>query len=472
MPHSPDAPQATSRSSLLAVAILIAAGYGLTLLVFYPGVMTYDAKFVYEDIAKHTLGDWQSPAMTVLWGLIDPIAPGSGSMFLLIASFYWLGFGLLAFTLVRRSVLVAVCVPILALAPPAFAFVGMIWRDMLFSTTWLLAAVVVFATIGRSERLRVLAQVLAIVLCVFGVLLRPNALIAAPILGAYIAWPIESLLEAGGHHVSCPPWFCSLCLSSLSTTACWAPHGSILCSRSWCLTSVASATSQRQNQFPVTWTPSESKLLLESCYRPTEWDIYWRLAPCEFVMHKLEKDEKIFGTPAVQNAWARAVFRHPVAYLKHRAGFMWNFLTGANLTMWVADVERPNREVFSDRPAFATLKRIHDVLKPTPVVPCRHVACRMYCHMWPGLAASRDGGGRLCHWSVRDSRDLRRNLFCSWGRVGLSLRVLGGARHDCGWSCVVGSYASIGANCVSVSSAKRPPSLFSSSNVPISTMRP
>ena len=65
----------------------------------------------------------------------------------------------------------------------------MIWRDMLFSTTWLLAAVVVFATIGRGERLRVLAQVLAIVLCVFGVLLRPNALIAAPILGAYIAWP-------------------------------------------------------------------------------------------------------------------------------------------------------------------------------------------------------------------------------------------------------------------------------------------
>ena len=43
--------------------------------------MTYDAKFVYEDIAKHTLGDWQSPAMTVLWRLIDPIAPGSGSMF-------------------------------------------------------------------------------------------------------------------------------------------------------------------------------------------------------------------------------------------------------------------------------------------------------------------------------------------------------------------------------------------------------
>src|SRR5499427_1929780 len=191
MPQSSESTQVISRNSLPAVAILTAAGYGLTLLVFYPGVMTYDAKFVYEDIAKHTLGDWQSPAMTVLWGLIDPIAPGSASMFLLIASLYWLGFGLLAFTLARRSVLTAVLVPILALVPPAFAFVGIIWRDMLFSTTWLLAAVLVFAAIGRGEKLRLIAQVLAIVLCAFGVLLRPNAVTAAPILGAYIAWPMK-----------------------------------------------------------------------------------------------------------------------------------------------------------------------------------------------------------------------------------------------------------------------------------------
>src|SRR3978361_1263984 len=87
----------------VAVAALIAAGYALTLLVFYPGVMTYDAKFVHEDIAKGVLGDWQSPVMTVLWGAIDPIAPGSASMFLLIAASYWLGFGLAAWALARRS---------------------------------------------------------------------------------------------------------------------------------------------------------------------------------------------------------------------------------------------------------------------------------------------------------------------------------------------------------------------------------
>ena len=385
MPYSPD-PQATSRSSLLAVAILIAAGYSLTLLVFYPGVMTYDAKFVYEDIAKHTLGDWQSPAMTVLWALIDPIAPGSASMFLLIVSFYWLGFGLLAFTLARRSVLVAVCVLILALAPPAFAFVGMIWRDMLFSTTWLLAAVIVFATLGRGERLRVMAQVLAIVLCVFGVLLRPNALTAAPILGAYIAWPMKVYWKRAA--IAFVP---AMVLFFLLVQ--FVYYGVLGATRQHPLQSImvfdlgGISHFTRENQYPVTWTPAELKLLLDDCYRPTEWDIYWRIAPCEFVMHKLEKDEKVFGTSAVQSAWAYAVFRHPVAYLKHRAGFMWNFLTGANLTMWVTDVERPDREVFLDRPAFVMFKRVHDVLKATPLFRAGTwlVACIAIC----GLAWRR-----------------------------------------------------------------------------------
>src|SRR5919106_2377305 len=107
MHHWPDGKRRVRWRSYLAVTALIAAGYALTLLIFYPGIMTFDAKFVYEYIAKGTLGDWQSPLMTLLWKLIDPIAPGSGSMFLLIATSYWLGFGLLAFAAARRSIGIA-----------------------------------------------------------------------------------------------------------------------------------------------------------------------------------------------------------------------------------------------------------------------------------------------------------------------------------------------------------------------------
>src|SRR4029077_10202697 len=201
------------------------------------------------------------------------------------------------------SMWVALSVPILALAPPAFAFVGMIWRDMLFSTTWLLAAVLVFATVGRWERVRVVAQALAIVLCAFGVLLRPNALTAAPILGAYIAWPMKVYWKRAAI-AFVPAVVLSFLLvqfvyySVLGATR-QHPLQSIMV---FDLGGISHFT--RENQYPVTWTPAESKLLLDDCYRPTEWDIYWRIAPCEFVMHKLEKDEKVFGTSTVQSAWA------------------------------------------------------------------------------------------------------------------------------------------------------------------------
>jgi hypothetical protein len=121
------------------------------------------------------------------------------------------------------------------------------------------------------------------------------------------------------------------------------------------------------NQFPVSWSEPETALLLNGCYQPTQWDIYWRLEPCEFVMRKIEREEKLFGTPVIAEAWLRAVMRHPVAYLRHRAAFMWNFLTGNNLTMWVADVEHPSQTVFADRPAFVALVSLHDRLKPTPL---------------------------------------------------------------------------------------------------------
>ena len=94
--------------------------------------------------------------MTVLWGMIDPIAPGAASMFLLIATSYWLAFGMLALALARRgSTRLALLLPVLALLPPAFVFAGIIWRDVLFATSWLLAAAIAFAVTESDARLRV-----------------------------------------------------------------------------------------------------------------------------------------------------------------------------------------------------------------------------------------------------------------------------------------------------------------------------
>jgi hypothetical protein len=367
MPRTPDPapPETRARRSALPIAAMMVAGFALTLLVFYPGVMTYDARFVHEDIAKGTLGDWQSPVMTVLWALIDPIAPGPASMFLLIVTLYWLAFGLLAYTVARQSIWPAVTVLLLALSPPAFVFQGIIWRDVLFANSWLLAAVLCFAAANSRAKLRLLAQAVALALLALGVMLRPNALIAAPLLAVGIAWPQRfSWKRAAVLYV--PAGLALFALVQL------VYYGALKATRQHPLQSImvfdlgGISHFTKQNQFPVRWSEAETRQLLNTCYQPTQWDIYWRIEPCEFVMHRLEGD-KLFGTPAISKAWRRAVLTHPLAYLEHRAAFMGNFLARENLTMWTADVYDPAKTVFADRPAFNALLAIHDALKATPL---------------------------------------------------------------------------------------------------------
>ena len=103
-------------------------------------------------------------------------------MFLLIATLYWAGFAILALAVAGRSTGLAIAVPLLAFAPPAFILLAMIWRDIFFGTVWLLAATIIYFVADRSEPLRWMLQGLALVLVGFGVLLRPNAIIAAPLL--------------------------------------------------------------------------------------------------------------------------------------------------------------------------------------------------------------------------------------------------------------------------------------------------
>ncbi len=163
-PVDADSAAASMRSRRGALVIAALAGFALTLAVYYPGVMTFDAKYIYADVLTGFRGDWQSPVMTELWRLVDPIAPGPASMLILMAALYWSAFGVLALALARISFVAAILPLALAAMPPAFFLVGIIWRDVLFAALWLLAAAIVLMSAGSRARLPM--QVLALVLIV------------------------------------------------------------------------------------------------------------------------------------------------------------------------------------------------------------------------------------------------------------------------------------------------------------------
>jgi hypothetical protein len=349
----------------LPIAALTVAGFALTLYIFYPGVMTFDARYVYQDIAKGFFGDWQSPVMTLLWSLVDPIAPGPASLFLLTAALYWLAFGLLALTIARRSPWLALLLPLLALTPSAFVFVGIIWRDVLFGAAWLLAGTLVFAVADRSWSVRVAGQATALGLLAFGVLLRPNALAAAPILAAYLLWP----LHFSWKRLAILYLPMALGLYGLVQSVYYDLLGA---TRQHPLHSImvfdlgGISHFSKNNVFPGSWTAAETALITQGCYKPIAWDIYWNQEPCRFVMARLEGD-KIFGSPVLTQAWTNAILVHPLAYLRHRATFTWTFLAGANLTMWTLDLDDTSKVAFADNPRLMALKTLHDALKPTPL---------------------------------------------------------------------------------------------------------
>ncbi len=349
----------------IAILLLLAAGYALTILVFQPGYPTLDARYLYNDAKAWNFPDWQSPVMGLLWWLIDPLAPGALSMFLLIASLYWLGFGVVAFTVARQTPWLGIVTPLLALAPPAFLFVGIIWRDILFGVVWLVAAALPFAAAGRDVRVRLPLQVVALLLVALGVLLRPNAIFAAAVLAIYVLWPARFDVRRVAL------WFLPLVI------ACYALvptvyYGAIGAKRTHPLHSLmvfdlgGITHFTGENQFPVTWSDAEISLLTGRCYDGGKlWDVYWYKKPCDFVMKRLERpDDVIFGTSRLSQAWRRAILAHPLAYLQHRATFTWNFLTRPNLVLPASDWQEPDA-TYGKSPFFRPLLDLHQRIERT-----------------------------------------------------------------------------------------------------------
>jgi hypothetical protein len=355
----------TSAAAKMLICVLAAAGFWLSVLTLYPGYMTNDATFVYGFMKEWRFGDWQSPLMSMLWALIDPIAPGPGSMFLLTAALYWLGFAVVGLAAARRSKAIGIATPLLGLVPPAFMMLAMIWRDMLFGTAWLLAAAAAYLAADADRRVRWLVAVLALALVGFGILLRPTAIIAAPLFALYLIWPTAYDWKRAAI-VFIPGIVLGYALIHLVYYVILdVRHENPLHSLFvFDLGGITYFTGK--NQFPVSWNAEQTALLTTTCYDPEYWDNYWTIPPCDFVMQRLEAPgDVIFGSPRLSRAWFRAVTQHPLAYLRHRATFFWRFLAGSNLTLELLRLDEPRNAALSQNSYFRRLVAIHDALKPT-----------------------------------------------------------------------------------------------------------
>jgi hypothetical protein len=213
---------------------------------------------------------------------------------------------------------------------------------------------------------RPLLRALALAPVAFGVLLRQNAVFAAPVLAAYAAWPerfdpkrtaILLLPGALAFYALVPTvYYGALHAKKVN------PLHQIL---AYDLGGISHFTGE--NQFPVSWSAEQTALLTGACYGPERWDVYWYVPPCSFVMRRLaQPDDVVFGSPRLAEAWRRAVLAHPAAHLGHRARFMWNFLGRPNLVLPHLDWRGPQATYGANR-YFRPLLAPHGVLERTPL---------------------------------------------------------------------------------------------------------
>ena len=361
----PRPPTIVRVTTALLVVALFAAGITLTLRVFHPGVMTFDGLYVHMAAMKGEYGDWQSPVMVAIWRLIDPLAPGAASMFYLTVALYWGAFAVLAMAVMRTRPWVAFLVPLLALSPPAFVIAGVIWRDVLFTAGWLLAASLAFAFAGRRWQLRLPVQAIALALVGAGVLIRPNTIIAAAILAVYVMWPAAISLKRA--IVAVVP-----VMAALAGLVHLVYYGVLDAKREHVIHALfvydlAGITHfSGRNVFPVQWTPEEQRFLTSACYDPRLWDVYWN-RDCKFVMERIEKQEGLFGTPALKRAWISAILAEPRAYVTHRSTVMWTLLTGDHIVGWFIDLDNPSGTLRPHDPVFRRFDDIHETLRKTPI---------------------------------------------------------------------------------------------------------
>ena len=80
-----------------------------------------------------------------------------------------------------------------------------------------------------------------------------------------------------------------------------------------------------------------------------------------------DKSDPYFGTARLRDAWQRAVLAHPVAYLMHRATYLWNLLGAPTMTLELYHLDEQGYTPLAQSRRFRAFLPLHEWLESTPL---------------------------------------------------------------------------------------------------------
>lgn len=287
---------------------------------WWPGILRPDSINQLTQAELGNLSDHHPPAMAFVWGYLNLIYAGSGSL-LVFNLFFFSG----AVYLFGRSVpskwkLFFIAIPFL---PPVFTYSGFVLKDVGFTFCFLFSiSVLTFHTINRLKFSYFKLAILFLILF-YGTAVKYQAIFVLPVLSVWAAYCLDkyrfsiiTLLKSG---ILYGVLFFTVSIFN-SYTVKTKDH-------SWQLVKLYDLAGMslitHADLIPdFNKNSNFSKVLLEKHYNTTRVDEM--VFPSDAILKKGKNEEE---RDILWNTWFEAVKAHPHAYLSHRWQIMKNQIT-------------------------------------------------------------------------------------------------------------------------------------------------
>ncbi len=300
---------AASRAVVAAAALLL---FLASLVLFWPGVATYDSVGQFGQALAGDYDDWHPPVMAHAWAALHRAFGGAAEpMLVLQMALYWAGFGLIATALAQeRQVSAAGAVLAIGAMP---LFLG--WQAVVLKDTQMLGAALAACGLVawwrlRGRRVPSWAGGVVALLLGYAILIRANAVfamvpLAVMLFGPRTRWARLALVVVGtGAVLAVAPVINHALLDA-------TPSG---VERTAALYDLA-GTAVRTPDAPVGLSVAETRAVAaRRCVKPLFWDPLGTPERCAPVMGRL----RALPVGELYRLLVAAIARHPLAYAEHR----------------------------------------------------------------------------------------------------------------------------------------------------------
>jgi hypothetical protein len=398
-------------SSSWRLAAIAAAGAVLTLVAFWPGVVSVDSIWQYEQAYSGIYWDHHPPLMAWLWAQIMYVVPGTAGMLLLHVTLMWGGLLFFADGASRRGFRHAWAIVAIGFLPPIVGIEGAIWKDVGMVASLLFGTAVVYRASAAVRGIGRIAAAIAFVPLAYGTIVRANAPAASLPLLVYWAWQANRRLKLA------PAIATAVVALSMIYVAQWVFDTQYLHARrshytqylqAFDLAAIACAGGDATIP-PSFFRHATAARPLCDMFDPIQLDslfVPWG-APLEATTDGRQLDE-------LAREWRRAIFANPRLYLAHRLDVfettMGIGLPAARRLLWFPH-SVPNRYGLSFTPNAAT----HAVGAGVALASTLHLYDGL---PWLALAAVL---GCLSGWRCRRGEDATAELALSISALAYTL---------------------------------------------------